>query len=197
MLRTPLSSKKFNPFRRWRRDEGGFTAVEFAMVIGPFLALLFAIIEVGMTYFVGFAFEHAVDMAARDIRVGNAQKRNVTASQFRDLICERLPRLVTCSDVIVDVRAFTSFAQAASNAPQPTDGDGNIMTQRQARFDLGGPGDVVLVSSYYHWKLLASLPNPGTTLGLSGVGFGNMSDGSRLISAASAFRNEPFTMAGP
>jgi Flp pilus assembly protein TadG len=196
VLRHPLQAKTFNPFRRLSRDENGFTAVEFAMVIGPFLGLLFAIIEVGLTYFVSFSFEHAVDMAAREIRVGAAQSKNVTASVFRDMICSRLPPLVTCSDVIVDVRAFPTFAEASAGAPQPFDINGNLIKQPQASFDCGQPGNVVLVSAYYQWRLLASLPNPSKTLGLSGVGFGNMADGSRLISAASAFRNEPFSPNG-
>jgi Flp pilus assembly protein TadG len=193
----PVQSHRFNPFRRLRTDENGFTAVEFAMVIGPFLALLFAIIEVGLTYFVGFSFEHAVDMAAREIRVGAAQNKNVTASSFRDIICTRLPPLVTCSDVIVDVRAFATFGDAAADPPQPTDDSGNVITQAAATFNTGCSGEVVLVSAYYQWKLLASLPNPGKMLGLGGVGFGNMADGSRLISATSAFKNEPFVAPPP
>jgi Flp pilus assembly protein TadG len=182
--------RRFNPFRRLRRDEGGFTAVEFALVIGPFLALLFAILEVGLTYFVSFAFEHAVMEASREIRTLKVQGANVNGDEFRERICNNMPRLITCSDVVVDVRSFTFFSDAANNAPKAIDEDGNLMTSAQAQWNPGNPGQVVLVSAYYHWKLLASMPNPGATLGLTGIGFGNMPDGSRLITASLAFKNE-------
>jgi Flp pilus assembly protein TadG len=184
--------KRFSRFGRWRRDENGFTAVEFAMVIGPFLALLFAIIEVGMTEFIQSSFVNAVAEASRNIRTGLVQKEKMTVSEFQSRICSNLPPMVSCSDIIIDVRNFGTFAEASANAPAMLDADGNLIPQSAATYDPGGPNDIVLVTVSYRWPLMASLPSPRSFIGTTGLGFGNMADGSRLVSSSLAFRNEPF-----
>ena len=64
---------RLRPAARIGRNTDGFTAVEFAMVIGPFLALLFAIMEVALVYFATFSLENATEQASRLIRTGQAQ----------------------------------------------------------------------------------------------------------------------------
>jgi len=39
------------PFKCFRKDTSGATAVEFAMVAGPFFVLLLALIEVALVFF--------------------------------------------------------------------------------------------------------------------------------------------------
>ena len=53
---------------RMRRDQSGATAIEFAMVVGPFLALVFAIMEISLVYFVEFSIDNGVHKAARLIQ---------------------------------------------------------------------------------------------------------------------------------
>ena len=45
--------------RRFIRQQDGATAVEFAMVAAPFLAMMFAIIETALVFFAGQALETA------------------------------------------------------------------------------------------------------------------------------------------
>lgn len=170
-----------------RKSEDGFTAVEFALVIVPFLAILFAIIEVALVYFATFALENATEQAARLIRTGQAQGGTFSADDFKQDICGRLPIFMGCDgDLVVDVRSFATFAAAAAGAPEPVDGDGNLVENFQL-YQAGNGGTIVLVSVYYKWDLIAELPTFST-----GLGLGNLADGSRLISAATAFKNEPF-----
>ena len=178
--------------RIWRRDERGFTAVEFALVIGPFLALLFAIMEVALVYFATFSLENATEQAARLIRTGQAQGGNFDEARFKREVCARVPVFISCdSNLKVDVRSFDTFTEAASGVPQPFDARGNLLSNFE-QYSPGKGGSVVLVSVYYHWGLMASLPRMGDFTGRVGVGVSNMPDGSRLISASTAFRNEPF-----
>lgn len=178
--------------RRLGRDERGFTAVEFALVIGPFLAILFAILEVALVFFATSSLDNAVRQAARAIRTGESQSANEGAQAILERICDRLPVFVTCNDLVLDVRSFDSFGEASGGAGSPLNGDGDLIGQCDAQFQMPGNSQVVLVNVYYRWRLIASLPNPSEFIGLNGIGLGNLPDGSRLISPSLAFRVEPF-----
>ena len=177
---------------RLSRANSGSTAIEFAMVIGPFLGLLFAIIEVALVYFAEFSLDSGVHKAARMIRLGNAQRSNYGANQFKQVICADIPAFMGCeSNVMVDVRSFNTFAEAAANMPNPLSPAGTI-NPNFAQFTMGGPAQVVVVSLFYDWHLFATLPGLGDFTGKLGMGLGNMPDGSRLISAMTAFRTETY-----
>ena len=45
--------------KKFRKDDGGATAVEFAFVGAPFLFLLLATMETGMTFFSEYAIQSA------------------------------------------------------------------------------------------------------------------------------------------
>ena len=178
--------------RSLRDAQDGFTAIEFALVIGPFLAILFAIMEVALVYFATFSLENATEQAARLIRTGQAQ--GFSAGDFKNAVCERVPAFMSCDDdLIVDVRTFPSLNDAASGAPDAVDADGNMIDGFE-QFSTGGGGSIVLVNVYYHWKLFAALPDIGRLLsgGQNSIGLGNLADGSRLITSATVFKNEPF-----
>lgn len=49
----------------FRRDQGGASAVEFALVAVPFFLMLFGIIEGGRLLWTQLGLQHAVEMAAR------------------------------------------------------------------------------------------------------------------------------------
>ncbi|MEZ5775111.1 MAG: TadE/TadG family type IV pilus assembly protein [Hyphomicrobiaceae bacterium] len=173
-----------------KRDDNGFTAVEFAMVIGPFLALLFAIMEVALLYFGTFSVENAMEQAARKIRTGEAQTAGFNTSDFKDEVCSKLPAFMDCdSRLFVDVRSFDDFASAAAVPLNPIDDEGEFRPGSQ-NFSMGDGSEVVLVTVYYNWQLFASFPNLG--LGLGNVKAGRH-QGNRVIIASTAFRNEPFS----
>lgn len=178
--------------RRLDRDDRGFTAVEFALVIGPFLAILFAILEVALVFFASSALDNAVAQAARTIRTGEAQSANEGAQALLERICDKLPVFVVCNDLVLDVRSFDTFGEASAGAGSPLNGDGDLIGQCEAQFSMPGNSQVALVTVYYRWRLIASLPNPSKFIGLSGLGLGNLPDGSRLISTSLAFRVEPY-----
>ncbi len=174
------------------RNTDGFTAVEFALVIGPFLALLFAIMEVALVYFATFSLENATEQASRLIRTGQAQ--GFSASDFKNAVCDRVPVFMSCDDdMVVDVRTFPNLAAAAAGAPDAVDDDKNLIDGFE-QYNTGGGGSIVLVNVYYHWKLFNALPDLGLLLtgGKHSLGLGNLADGSRLITAATVFKNEPF-----
>ena len=166
------------------------------MVIGPFLALLFAIIETSLIYFAEFTVDAAVQNAARSIRTGTLQSGKYNAAQFKKIVCKDLPAFVTCDgSVMVDVRCFDTFAEAAAGMPNPLNGDGTI-NPNSSKFQMGGPNQVVVVSVFYDWKLMAKFPGLGDFTGKMGLGMGNLPDGTRLISAQTAFQTEAYAGTG-
>lgn len=173
----PLTKK---PRRRFLRSERGSVAIEFALTAIPFFALMFAIFEAGMVFFVNAELDNALNDAGRLIRTGQAQTANMTAEQLLQRVCDDVVMVTNCTEnVKIDVRTYTSFGNVTF--PSPVDANGNLTNSFQ--FNMGNAGDIVLVRIFYVWDIMSPLPT-----GLSG---GNGS--SRLIQSSVAFRNEPYT----
>jgi len=126
------------------------------------------------------------------IRLGEAQTANMAGPDFRKAVCKDIPSFMGCeSNVIIDVRSFDTFAEAAAGLPKPLNGDGTL-SNNFAQYTPGGPAKVVVVSLFYDWKLMAKFPGLGDFTGKVGLSMGNMPDGSRLIYASTAFRTETY-----
>lgn len=173
--------------RRSRRDTRGSAAIEFAMLMPAFLTLLFAMFEIGITYFAGAIVQDAVDGAARRIRTGQTQLAAVTVSQFRDQVCDSLDVMLTCDRLEIDVRVVPSFG-------------GNDMRARPSSmlFQPGNPCEVVLVRAFYGWNILTPWLGDALDLKMDGDGgdhymqSADMPEGQFMIRGAAAIRNEPF-----
>lgn len=169
--------------RRFRRCDNGATAIEFALVAGPFFLMLFAIFETGLMMFSEYVIENGTARAARMIRTGQVQTANMTASQFKELVCGKMASFLDCdSRLYVDVRNFTSFAGITKPNSITDDGELSDDIKANAHFSPGKPLDVVVVNVYYDWKLFT----PGLTH------MSNLANGRRLLTAGAAFRNEPY-----
>jgi len=173
--------------RRFTKSDRGVTAIEFAMVAGPFLYLLCAIFETGLMLFSEYIIENGVSQAARMIRTGEVQINGVSKTQFKTIICGKLAAFLDCQDKLyVDIRNFTDFSavalpQAIANGKLTND------VTKNAQFCPGAQMRVAVVRTYYEWKLFT----PGITL------LANIGTDKRLLTAGAAFRNEPFgTTAG-
>ena len=177
------SDKQSGLLRRFKKSDKGVTAIEFAMVGGPFLYLLGVIFETGLMLFSEYIIENGVSQAARMIRTGQAQAGKMSASDFKTNVCGRLSSFLDCPNKLhIDVRRFTAFADV--NMPSPTkDKELSDDVTKNAQFQPGGPMEVVVVRAYYEWKLFM----PGISQ------LANLSGGLRLLSSGAAFRNEPFT----
>lgn len=184
-----------SPIRKFRRllrrllkDVRGGEAIEMAIVGAPFIALLFALLELGLVFMVSTTLENATDEASRKIRTGELQTNGGNADTVKAGICAEMAWLAgACTSKLnLDVRTFTSFAQQ-STPPDPV-ADGAV-TPANFCFDPGGAGSIVLVRAYYTWNLILPVLNAG----LRTVGAGD----NRLIMSATSFRNEPYSPTTP
>jgi Flp pilus assembly protein TadG len=162
--------------RRFAQAQDGAAAVEFAFVAIPFLLLVFAILELSITFLVSMTLENALMNASRQIRTGDMQTNSNTAAAFRTAICGQMSWLgSSCStSLIVDVRTLPSFANSTTLAAPK---------QTKTCWDPGGPSSIVLVRGYYKWPLL-------TPLMQNAVGG---TPGNRQVSFATVFSNEPYS----
>lgn len=165
--------------RRFVRQEKGSTAVEFALIALPFLALMFAILETALVFFLGQTLESATSDSARLIMTGQAQLAGYDETKFKEAVCDRVAALFDCDGKIyVNVKKYSSFSSVSTASPIK---DGKLDTDAMG-YDPGEPGDIVVVSLYYEWPIAVSL------LGNDLANLG----GSRLLVATSVFRNEPY-----
>lgn len=172
--------RSVNFLKRFLKREDGASAVEFALVSFPFTAFLIAMIESGILYFAQLTLDNAVIDVARLVRTGQVQENGVDAIAFRAEICDRISALMNCDARLqVDVRTFANFNGVA--VPDPVDADGNW--NAPFNFDPGAAGDIVLVRVFYKWSSMTGMMTPSLE---------NLPDGTHILTAGAAFRNEPF-----
>jgi Flp pilus assembly protein TadG len=161
-------------------DRRGATAVEFALVAAPFIALLIAILETCLVFLAQEVLQTATSQAARLIMTGQAQNQSMTASQFKQQVCNDAGALFSCSGIYVNVQTSTSFG----GMTQPNPLQGGNFNSGSMNYSAGGPGDVVLVQVFYQWPV---------NLGPLGFDLSNMNGNNRLLVATAVFRNEPYS----
>lgn len=178
-----LSLRPIARLRRFARAKSGATAVEFALVGLPFMALLFGIVELGLVFMVSTTLDTATENAARRIRTGEFQTGGAnTKADFKTLVCGGMSWLggACAANLYVEVQTFANFTNM-KNAPNrnPT-----TFNPAATCWATGNAGDIVLVRTYYQWTLITPLLNRAME-NATGTG-------KRLISAAAAFRSEPY-----
>jgi TadE-like protein len=182
--------------RLLRKNKSGSSAIEFAMVIGPFMGLVFAIIEVALTYFAQIGLELGNTEAMRRITTGSAQNGNMSQAQYKALVCSKLFSFMKCDEnLIIDVRSYPTFSEALANMPDLFD-EGGGRTMAKEKYCTGGPSQVVIGTLYYKWTFIMGMPGLGDFTGKMGISLANSPDGSRLMIAGFARKNEPFSMTG-
>ena len=182
---------------RFRREEDGATAIEFAFVALPFFALLFGIIELAIVFFINASLAHSTSEAGRTIRTGNFQACG-GADDFKAIVCSNMKGLGNCwKNVRIDVVDGSSFKTISMPKPPPPEprkpGEtGNAAVPQTPNGQISSNRDVagtsIVVRSILHYRLalppkLTRLETPGTP-------------GVRVLSATTAFRNEPFPPSG-
>ena len=168
--------------RRFRRNQHGSAAVEFAFIAPMFFALIFAIIESALVFFAQQVLETGTQDSARLMMSHQAQDSGMTSAQFKTDLCNRVAVLFACANVYVDVKTYTSFSTVTIT--DPIDGSGNFVNN--FTYQSSNPGDTVVVRAFYQWPLFV------TKLGynIANIGRGTTSP-YRLLAATAAFHVEP------
>jgi Flp pilus assembly protein TadG len=175
--------------RGFIRDSKGATAVEFALIATPFLAILAALVQTFLLFFAQSMLENAVRQSARQILTGQVQSQDASMTQaaamaaFRSTVCNNANVLFSCGGLMVDVEIANNWSSANVGMPTLTYDSSGKVTNNWL-FQPGNAGDIVVVRVMYLWPLF---------FGPIAFNLANQPNGSRLIMASAAFQNEPAT----
>lgn len=178
MSRRRLFRKR--PLRRGLvRAEDGASAVEFALIALPFCFMLFAIIEVAMVFALDSVLENATMETGRLVRTGQASAQGMTAAQFKAELCRRMTVFEgDCNTrATIDVRVIPQF-----NTTPPDPASGSSFDSSGLGYTNGQPRSLMLVRVWYRHPLFTTFLSQGLS---------RMGDGTALLTATTAFRNEP------
>ncbi|MBL4854121.1 MAG: pilus assembly protein [Robiginitomaculum sp.] len=181
-------------FGALRKNRDGTTAIEFAILGVPFMALLFGIVEISVLFFVTSTTHHAVAEVSRQIRTGEFQSTGGGAEEFKDAICAAMSGVGSCDNLRVDVLSSATGQFSDLNLPTSPVSCSGTSEEIEAceaadpemladeYTDTSG-GDVVIVRVQYVHQL--AVPNELTRLS-------NAAGNTHIITATTAFKNEPF-----
>jgi Flp pilus assembly protein TadG len=184
---------------RFGADASAATAVEFAILIPVFAALIYAIAQIGLYFYFSASLYNVTETATRQILVGSVANQGLTAAQYRtQILCPLLPSEMSCDNVITNIQVapsqasggFYSLTNYTPNSQSPL---GYTMTglvqppmdNNKTSYCIGAGGSVVAVQVYY------AMPVLGLSWMLSGATQWNGQD-VVFIGATSVFMNEPF-----
>jgi Flp pilus assembly protein TadG len=168
---------------RFRFAHDGATAVEFALIAPPFLALIVAIFQMTLYLFAQQALQTAAVSAGRLILTGQVQNAALTQSQFKtNDVCPLLAAMFTCSNVYVNVQSYNDFSSASTASPTLTfNGSGAV--DNTWSYSLGSPGQVMVLQLIYEWPIIS---------GPLGSVVPSLGNGYTEMMAVTAFRVEPY-----
>ena len=172
-------TQPFAAILRFGSATRGTTAVEFAIVAAPFIALLMAILQIGVVFIAQQVLQTATNQASRLIMTGQAQNGNMTAAQFQQTICTDATSLFNCSGIFVNVQTFSSFSGVAMTNPVKN----GTFSNANLQYTPGGSGDIVVAQVFYQWPVY---------LGPLGFNISNLNNNKLLLVGTAAFRNEPY-----
>lgn len=169
--------------KKFIKKEDGTTAIEFSLLVIPYLMLSLGIIELAVMYTSASLLEGATGSAARMVRTGQIQQDGGDPETlFRDEMCSYATVLINCNDVVIEVIPMDSFADFDSYAPS-YDGDGNLVSQG---FDAGGSNDRILIRAAYRYQMMT--PFIGAIMGGP--------DQSLLFMSTVVMQTEPYDFTG-
>ena len=187
MVEVKIANRRRNRFAAFIKNEKGATAVEFALIAMPFLALIAGLIQTFLLFFAQSVLENAVRASTRQIKTGQVQTADASMgltlgqAAFHQTVCNNANVLFTCTGLMVDVRVANNWSSTNTAMPTLTyDSNGNVNNTWQ--FNPGNAGDIVVVRVAYLWPVF---------FGPIAFNMANQANGSRLIMASAAFQNEP------
>jgi Flp pilus assembly protein TadG len=173
--------RRRNHFGAFIKDGKGATAVEFALIATPFLALIAGLTQTFLLFFAQSLLESTVRQTARLIMTGQVQSQQMTQSAFHQTVCNQGAILFSCGGLMVDVQVASAWSSANVGMPTLT-----LNAQGQPtntfQFNPGNAGDIVVVRVMYLWPVF---------FGPIAFDMANQPNGTRMIMASAAFQNEP------
>ena len=181
---------------RFRADQRGASAVEFALVAVPFLSLTCGTIEASIDYWAQAILQQAVADAGRLIYTGKFQANNANTTGsadlitiFRNEICKEngFPRVTifNCSNVKINISQVDDFSTAQLVSPSITNPSTGVSDWNPAygNYSCGKGNSIMIIQAAVDFPVFFNF---------LGTGASALPGGKRILQAATVFRSEPF-----
>jgi Flp pilus assembly pilin Flp len=183
---------RFTRLRRFGRDDRGVAALEFALVVTPFLIFIFGFIACAMYFFISNSLEKGMDQTSRLIRTGEAITDKMTVDQFKQQVCAGAGSIIDCTKLQIFAEHWPDWSDPSLAPHQCVDQNNTVIHSNAQGSDQiatysGGASDVVVVTTCYQWDFAGKIPF---------VKLGNMPNGAMMMQTSTSFRTEPFPVAG-
>jgi Flp pilus assembly protein TadG len=178
-----------SPVKKFGQSQDGVTAVEFGLIALPFFAILMAIIEAGLYFFVSQVMDTGFRDAVRQIRTGQAA--GATLEDFRTTMCSLMNQstgLFNCANLYIDRKVLNNdYSDATSVLPinGSRNFDPSLLNDWDANQACGEK--VVQVRAFYEWPSYANILGSSIANGSTGLSNGNI-----LMNSTAVFRTEPY-----
>lgn len=163
---------------RFRRAQGGATAVEFALIAPIFIATLVALFQTCLFLFAQTIIQTDAETAGRYFMTGQAQNGGWSASTVINMVCQS--SLFNCNNMYLVVQNYSDFASANTSAPSMYNGSTAITSYA---YNPGTQNDIMVVQLIYAWPVVSSL---------LGFNISNLPNNQAQLMGISAFRVEPY-----
>lgn len=177
--------------RHFACDGRAASAIEFALVALPLVAIIFAALQFAIVLLAQQELNHAADETGRAVMTGqisstpgatNSLGQSIYLSQsgFQSKVCSYLVAMFNCSNVMVNMQTASSFSAASTSAPSYTTLQNNTWSYQTGSH--GSTPQVIVLQVMYEWPIFSSM---------LGFNLATLPNGTRLLVATSVFMNEP------
>ena len=176
----------FRILRKLRKDNGGVSAIEFALLFPVFLVLTFFILETSWYFTRVIMFDNAVRQLTKDIYINSVGSSGLTTPDLEQQICENFflsgPQ---CEDnLVLELTEITDFTSLPTDEAECVSfNSAGDLIRPAVDFNVGRPTSVIFLRACY-----------STEFFFPGLGFAlrvGTTDNRHNMISSTAFINEP------
>jgi Flp pilus assembly pilin Flp len=102
---------------RFRQDQSGAMAVEFALILFPLCVLIFFVLETALVFWLTSALDNGLDASMRQFYVQSGGSATSLVDSVRSEICRQVSPFVRCENLKVDIGVYDSFTRIDRTSP--------------------------------------------------------------------------------
>ncbi len=177
-----LVKSLFDRFLAIFRDETGTTAIEFSLLAIPFVFTVISIVELSLFFATSSVVDGALDVVARQIRVGQIQQEETIEAmedKFIEIVCSHGDVLTDCNKIEFEVLKLDKFSTDIAATVNEEGG----LVDPAFEVDAITAGCVSLIRISYLYEFLTPL---------YGKMWSNYPGNQRLLIATTVVKSEPF-----
>jgi len=141
--------------RLFGRARDGATAIEFTLLIIPFLLIVFSTIETGMNFTARQVLWNATQKVARQIQTGQVRGSELTETRIQTMLCDQIQFMVKagCEGLSFNLGTYSGFASVPTTGILTAGGD----LARTGISGTSGTSTINQLNVLYRWPVLTNI----------------------------------------